>query len=102
MEVLLTILKYALEGGVLATLIVYFVQRHDQKKGLEEKFKKMEKDSVRTQLLLIMYNYTEADEQELLTVAEHYFKVLKGDWYLTSKFQRFLDDWNIPKPQWFE
>ena len=95
-------------GGLgIGSLITFFVTRYDAKKGLEAKLNKVEKDAVRTQILLMMYNYDPADEHELLTCAEYYFKKkehggLEGDWYLTSKFKRFLETNNIEKPTWFD
>lgn len=95
-------------GGLgIGSLITFFVTRHDTKKGLENKLYKVEKDSVRTQILLMMYNYTDADKEELLTCAEYYFKKrseggLEGDWYLTDMFKRFLEQHNIKQPNWFE
>lgn len=99
--------------GWLATLIMFFVQRADAKKeqkdgitkelaDIRKQLKKGEKDSVRTQLLLLMRTYSEEDEQELLQVAEYYFVKLKADWYLTAMFSRFLLKHNIAQPSWFE
>lgn len=104
---MLNIISIIIGGLGIGSLITFFVTRHDAKKGLESKLNKVEKDSVRTQLLLMMYNYDVADEKEFLTCAEYYFKKkkdggLEGDWYLTTKFKRFLEEHNIPKPTWFE
>lgn len=94
--------------GWFATLIMFFVQRHDQKKeGLDtikKQLKRLEKDGIRTQLLLLMRTYSDEDEYELLQVAEHYFSKdeLAGDWYMTTLFNRFLQNHNIAKPSWFE
>lgn len=117
-------LIYALGGLGIGSLIIFLIQRHDQRKGLEEsfkklekdvnkqfkkldedftrKFRKLEKDGLRTQILLFMYNYDPKDESELMTAAEHYFKDLKGDWYMTPKFNRFIQENNIAKPDWLE
>ena len=99
---MLNIISMIIGGLGIGSLITFFVTRHDTKKGLEEKLKKVEKDAVRTQILLMMYNYDPADEHELLTCAEYYFKKLEGDWYLTAKFKRFIDQYKIAKPDWFE
>ena len=93
--------------GWLGTLIMFFVQRHDAKKeGLDtikKQLKRLEKDGIRTQLLLLMRTYADEDEHELLQVAEHYFSKdeLNGDWYMTALFNRFLQKHNIAKPSWF-
>lgn len=94
--------------GWMATLIMFFVQRHDQKKegldSIKKQLKRLEKDGIRTQLLLLMRTYSDEDEYELLQVAEHYFSKdeLAGDWYMTTLFNRFLANHNIAKPSWFE
>lgn len=103
---LLNILSIIIGGLGIGSLITFFVTRHDTKKGLENKLHKVEKDSVRTQILLMMYNYTDADREELLNCAEYYFKKradggLEGDWYLTDMFKRFLESHNIKQPSWF-
>lgn len=104
---MLNIISIIIGGLGIGSLITFFVTRHDQKKGLENKLYKVEKDSVRVQILLLIFNYTEEDKQELLNCAEYYFKKrsdggLEGDWYLTDMFKRFLADHNIEKPQWFD
>ena len=108
-----TIITGICGAGWLATLIMFFIQRNDtakQKKNddskrlydVEEALKKNEKDNVRIQLLLLMSTYTEEDEHELLTCAEHYFVELKSNWYMTAKFNRFLQKNNIAVPEWFK
>ncbi len=99
--------------GWVGTLIMFFIQRHDSKKqanneiaqrldAIEKQQAKGEKDSVRIQLLLLMTAYTDEDEHELLTVAEHYFSDLKANWFMTAKFNRFLKAKNIATPEWFK
>lgn len=101
--------------GWIGTLLVFFIQRHDTKKDKNDEVKqeldsirtaqkKAEKDNVRIQLLLLMANYTPEDEHELLTCAEHYFsrEHLNANWYMTSKFNRFIEHQKIAKPSWFE
>lgn len=105
-QIILDIVSIAFGGSSLVTLIIFLINRHDMKKSEIEKINKqllkLEKDSIRTQLLILMENYTDADEQELLTCAEHYFIVLKGNWYMTAKFNRFLQKNNIAVPEWFK
>lgn len=50
----------------------------------------IELDTVRAQLLTLMSEYPE-DESEILKVAEHYFKDLDGDWYMTSLFTKWAE-----------
>lgn len=87
-------------------LIQFFVNRHDNKiekkidKILDEQ-KKTEKDQLRTQLLVMM-SLMPDNTQEILTLAERYFGDLKGDWFYSSLFAKWLKDNNIEKPIWFE
>ena len=121
------ILGLVLDGAVVAAVIsfiIFMIKRHDDKSsGINEindtlkniqkqakkdkeeadkRFKILEKDIVRTQLLLLMSNYNTDDEHELLQVAEHYFVKLKADWYMTTIFNRFLEKQGIAKPEWLD
>lgn len=84
-----------------SNLIQFFITRHDNKKGIKEQLRKLEKDSVRTQLLVMMSDYS-GEKNEIMTLAEHYFHVLKGNWFLTDLFANWMKDNNIAKPAWFE
>ena len=97
---LMEIISLIIGGLGIGGLIMFFVNRHDSKKGLESKLYKVEKDCVRTQILLMMYNYDKADEHEFLTVCEYYFKEkdkggLEADWYLSSLFAKHCEKWGI-------
>lgn len=118
------LIELVLTSGSLVTLIIFIINRHDAKKdenkkihdelseirlaseqedeALKKELKKLEKDSVRTQLLLLMSHYRPEDEHELLQVAEHYFIDLDANWYLTPKFNRFLEEEKIARPEWFK
>ena len=63
--------------------------------------KKTEKDNLRTQLLVMM-NMMPNNHEEIMTLAERYFKELKGDWFYSSLFSKWLKDNNVEKPLWFE
>lgn len=94
-----------LVGGNLLMFIKFLVERHDKKKaGGVEKIKdtlvKLEKDGLRTQLLLLLLMKPQ-ERQEILTIGEHYFKDLKGNWYMTSMFKKWCDE-NGLEPEWFE
>lgn len=69
--------------------------------GRRSKLKKLEKDTVRLQLLFLMKIMPE-EEQELLTLGEYYFDVLKADWYLSSLFDKHLKARGIERPSWFK
>ena len=60
---------------------------------------KNERDNVRMQLLVLMADYSD-DTSELMHCAEHYFKDLKGNWYATSLFTKFLREKVIAEPEW--
>jgi len=108
----LDIISCILGGGALITLITFLIKRSDEKKekkdevlaeiqSIKKQMQKMERDSVRTQLLMLMNAYQYGDASEILTVAEYYFEGLKGDWYATSLFQKFCEKEGIPLPPWF-
>lgn len=108
----LEIISCILGGGAIITFITFLIKRNDEKKekndevlaeikAIKKQMQKMERDSVRTQLLMLMNTYTFGEASEILTVAEYYFVGLKGDWYATSLFQRFCEKEQIPLPPWF-
>ena len=101
-DFVLRIIAYLIGGAGIGSFVIFLIQRRDEQKGLKVQLKRLEKDGLRTQLLLLMYNYTPQDESELMTCAEHYFKDLKGDWYMTPKFNRFIQEHDIAKPEWFK
>lgn len=108
----LEIISCILGGGAIITFITFLIKRNDEKKekndevlaeikSIKKQMQKMERDSVRTQLLMLMNTYTYGEANEILTVAEYYFEGLKGDWYATSLFQKFCEKEQIPLPPWF-
>lgn len=84
----------------LATLVQFFVTRHDNKRNLSKRLDRLERDGLRTQMLVLIIQRPE-EKQEILTIAEHYFKDLKGDWYMTSIFNKWIVDSDIAEPEWF-
>lgn len=103
------ILIAVLGGGNLLLFVKFLVERYDRKKEraedkereeLAKSLKKLEKDGVRTQLLLLIL--LRPDEQtEILKIAEHYFVKLKANWYMTSVFSKWCDEHGL-EPDWFE
>ena len=100
----------AILGGGNAILFVKFlIERHDKKVEKDENEKKddlkgtlekLEKDGLRTQLLLMIL--LQPDEQtEILKIAEHYFVKLKGNWYMTGLFSKWCDAHGL-EPDWFK
>lgn len=90
--------------GILVPVIAGQISaRRAQSKRLdaiEAKLVIQEKDTCRTQLLLLMADYPR-EHSEILTLARHYFADLKGDWYLTGIFNQFLQAEKIGRPEWF-
>lgn len=72
----------------------------DKLEHLETEFVKSEKDALRTQLLLMLSDYPE-EKAEILRLAERYFGELKANWYLTPLFNKWLEEYAVAKPQWF-
>ena len=66
---------------------------------IKEQNLKNERDNVRTQLLLLMADYSD-DTSELMHCAEHYFKDLNGNWYATPLFVKYLREKGIAAPEW--
>ena len=88
----------------VATLVQFFVTRHDNRKNVSDKLKHLERDVLRTQLLLLIL-LRPGETQEILTIAEHYFskppKGLGGNWYMTSLFNKWVDENGLAEPEWF-
>ncbi len=106
LETLSTILIALLSSG----LIQFLIQRADRMKEspIEAKIdkilaeqKKSEKDNLRTQLLVMM-TVLPNNHEEIMTLAQRYFGELKGDWFYSSLFAKWLKENNIEKPIWFE
>lgn len=102
---MLDILITALSSVGLFSFVQFLIQRKDRKKDLLaevlKKTKKLEKDSIRTQMLLMMF-CAPGEKKEILTLAERYFVDLKGNWYMTSFFRSFLIKQSIEPPHWFK
>lgn len=95
-----TVILAIIGSGALSTVISAVINAISGRKGLKSKVKKIEKDSVRLQLLLLMSDYPE-ERQEIMNIAEYYFATLKSNWYMTSLFDKWLKKNGIDRPQWF-
>lgn len=96
-----TIVLSVIGSNALFAFIQFLITRHDTKKNVKGKLITLEKDVLRTQLLLLILLRDE-ERQEILTIAEHYFKDLHGDWYMTSIFYKWLSSKRIAEPEWFD
>lgn len=58
---------------------------------VSNKIDSIELNSTRNQLLTLISDYPD-NEDEILKVAEYYFKDLNGDWYMTKLFTKWAED----------
>ena len=109
-KIILTILG----GGNIILFIKFLIERYDRKQerkedeerdNIKETLKKLEKDGIRTQLLLLILMRPN-EQTEIITIAERYFKKppkgLGGNWYMTSMFKNWLKENKVAEPDWFE
>lgn len=100
-----TIIVAVLASNGFFALVQFLITRWDTKKNLKGSLKKLERDGLRTQLLLLLLIQPE-EQTEILTIAERYFKKppqgLGGNWYMTSLFKKWLEENKVGKPEWFE
>lgn len=100
-----------LVGGIFSvinTILSRKAAKSDKQKEIEAKLNELDKrsiknehDAVRLQMLVLFADYPD-DTQEILRVAEHYFSEIKGNWYMTSIFNKWLESKDIAKPEWFK
>ena len=115
MDNVVAIIIAFLGSSVVTELVKYFImkskretERAEHERKQEERFAKIEKgqqkhekDLVRTHLLLLLLLRPEAKD-EIMKVAEHYFKDLHGNWFATDIFIGWLEDEHMRKPSWLE
>lgn len=99
-----TIIVAVLTSNGLFALIQYLIGRHDTRINIKSTLKKLEKDGLRTQLL-IMILLKPQEKKEILTLGERYFskppKGLDGNWYMTDMFKSWLKEQGHDHPEWF-
>lgn len=100
-EMTTTIIVAVLASNGFFALLQFLIGRHDSKRNIKGKLDRLEKDGLRTQLLLLLLMMPD-EKKEILTIAEHYFKDLKGNWYMTSLFDKWLGKTKQGKPEWFK
>lgn len=101
--IIIAVISAMTSGGVLA-FIQFLITRNDAKKGIGSTLKKLEKDGLRTQLLLLILLQPD-EKKEILTLGQRYFSKppngLDGNWYMTGIFSKWCGERNL-KPEWFE
>lgn len=96
-----TIIIAILSSGALGVLISKIFDVFLTRKGsLRKQLERLEKDSLRTQLLVMISDYP-TEKQEILTLGDRYFRQLKGDWYMTSLYNKWLEKTGTTPPTWF-
>ena len=98
--IIIAVISAMTSGGVLA-FVQFLISRHDDKQGIKSTLKKLEKDGLRTQLLLMILMKPE-EKKEILTLAQHYFVGLEGNWYMTDIFKKWLKEKGHSNPDWFQ
>lgn len=103
---LISLLIAAVFGSAGVTgFIQFLITRRDSRKGdlqkILNKLDALDRSTTRTQMLLLMKEYP-GKEEELMKVAEHYFKDLEGNWYMSSLFNEWLQSENHATPSWFK
>lgn len=107
-----TIVATVLGSAALFTFIQFLITRHDNKhskmlevetilKNIVKRLEIDEKDTTRIQMLLLIL-ILPSEEQEIMEVAQHYFKDKHGNWYMSSLFSKWLKERNLQKPIWFD
>ena len=101
-----------ISSGALATVVTAIINAINNRKGrlttieakltaIEANQRIAEKDSLRTQLLLMIADYPE-EKSEILKLSQHYFADLKGNWTATAIFNKWIQDHcEGVSPEWF-
>ena len=104
-DMITTIVAAILASNGFFALLQFLITRWDTKKSIKGKLEHLERDGLRTQLLLMLL-LRPNEESEILTLAERYFKKpplgLGGNWYMTGMFKKWLEEYKVGQPQWFE
>lgn len=97
----ITIITAILASNALFAFLQFLFDRHDTKKNIKGTLIKLEKDGLRTQLLLMILLKPQ-EKKEILTLAQHYFIDLKGNWYMTDVFDKWCEEECGSRPEWFK
>ena len=125
-EIIENAIKLLVAGGAFA-FIEFLIRRRDDKKDkkdglqaalgsiktelesiktdLDKRFKRAEKDGLRTQLL-VMILLRPQEKKEILTLGQRYFSKppegLNGNWYMTDIYKKWLQEEGHSNPDWFK
>lgn len=90
-------------GAGFLGFVQFLIQRKDTTTKHLEELTLMQKDIQLNLCRLQLLNLIQHDgsQHEALMVAEHYFKDLHGNFYITSIFSKWLERNNIEIPEWF-
>lgn len=110
-ETIRAVLPYVLGAGLLG-FVQFLITRGDgrrrekasaekERASVQRAVERLEKDSLRTQMLVLMSDYPDAVEA-LMTVSQRYFEELHGDWYMTSVFRKHIAEHSIECPVWLK
>lgn len=94
------IIAAVITSQALVELIKLILDRKDSKNNIKNKLIILEKDVLRTQMLLMILMRPK-EKKEILTLGQHYFEDLRGNWYMTDIFNKWLEDEGHSKPEWF-
>ena len=105
-DIITTIIIAILASNGFFALVQFLITRWDMNKGVKSKLDHLERDGLRTQLLLLLLLMPD-EQKEILTLAERYFRKppngLGGNWYMTSLFDKWIVQHNSgTKPEWFK
>lgn len=93
------------KDGIQAMLNAIKTELESIKADMDKKFRKAEKDNLRTQML-VMICWRPKEKKEILTLGERYFsdppKGLGANWYMTDIFNKWLEEEGHSKPEWFK
>lgn len=104
-EMTLTIIGAVLASNGAFALLQFLITRYDTRKNIKGTLLKLEKDGLRTQMLVMIF-LRPKEKKEILTLAERYFseppKGLGANWYMTDIFKQWLEEEGHSKPEWFK
>lgn len=85
-------------SGALFGFIQFIISRNDNK--INKNIDSLKRSQCRTEMLVMMNHYPD-ETMEIMRLAKVYFSELKGDFYMTSLFAKWIRQNNIEKPLWF-